>query len=73
MSIDEFIEFIGPHLQAGWIFMDSDGYWYWIPIDGNPVLKEDEWDSNTFQDSLDMFYIMPVDDWRKSLREVGVQ
>lgn len=70
MTIDEFMTDMAPKMRSGWVFMDEDRDWYWVDIEDEPIL-EDDWQTSNFQDSLDMFDIAPVDDWKQSKRRVG--
>lgn len=61
-------------MKKGWVAMDSNGEWWWFPIE--PFMRNQEWIfrgkteeegvylSGVFND------IAPADDWKKSLIEV---
>ena len=70
MTLDEFKEKVAPHMKKGWVAMDKNGlYCYynyksaldcltWIDFKGDYI-------------KLTCFDIKPVEDWAKSLIEVG--
>ena len=72
MTIDEFKKNIAPHMNKGWVAMDEDGEWNWWVQ--KPQMKYESywWVTTREQCCLsDGFDIAPVDDWTKSLIEVG--
>lgn len=75
MTIAEFMRDIAPKMKQGWVFMTQDNDWYYTPINDKPEIENcwgiDDWETRSFQHSLEMFDISPVDDWTQSLRKVG--
>lgn len=74
MTIDEFKKNIAPHMKKGFVAMDKDGSWRYQGL--QPSLNEDygEWEpANTINCLDDAFNIEPVEDWTKSLIEVGTE
>lgn len=72
MTIDEFKKKIAPHMEKGWVAMNKDYSWWWFNI--QPVIDDDAWIVHNsgcnflIRHSVD---IEPVEDWTKSLIEVG--
>ena len=72
MTIDEFKKNIAPYMDEGYVAMDKDCSWWWFNV--KPTIDDDGWivhDSGCnflIRHSVD---IEPVDDWTKSLIEVG--
>lgn len=72
MTIDEFMRDIAPKMWAGWVAMDRDKTWYWFL--SKPSEDREIWGSmNNCYSRLCCFNISPVDDWKKSLRKIGVE
>lgn len=71
MTIDEFMRDIAPKMKPGWVAMDKDRTWSYFPYE--PRIIDVSWWGNDYETSLSMFDIDPVDDWTKSLREVGCE
>lgn len=75
MTIDEFKKNIAPHMKKGWVAMDQNKKWCFY--NKKPSISETSrmWLPNV-EDSYvklkTLFIIKPVDDWTKSLIEVGV-
>ena len=69
------IQDIIPFMKKGWVAMDSDGEWYWFPLE--PYIKSDEWLFRGGSGYLEatcissLFDIAPADEWTKSLIKVG--
>ena len=61
MTIDEFKKDIAPHMNKGFVAMDKDNM-YWL-------IKTGTMNESCFLGK--MFSIEPVEDWTKSLIEVG--
>lgn len=70
MTIDEFKKDIAPHMHKGFVAMDKDcGYFYY---NTKPKIDIEEWNYNGICCGLSyIFNIEPVEDWTKSLIEVG--
>ncbi len=74
MTIDEFKENIAPYMMKGWAAMDQDKrYWWFIR---KPRKFKHSWclsasTGNDFYCISRLFDIEPVEDWTKSLIEVG--
>lgn len=72
MTIDEFKKNIAPHMNKGWVAMDENEYWFWHGIE--PYLDISVWSCYKADAMINlsyMFNIEPVEDWTKSLIEVG--
>lgn len=75
MTIEEFKKNIAPYMRKGWVVMDKNGLWFYHSL--RPILniKHSEWDSAGIESIMvgiiDAFNIEPVEDWTKSLIEVG--
>ena len=72
MTIDEFKEKVSPYMKKGWVAMDENEYWFWHGI--KPSLDISVWScycTNAMINLSYMFNIEPVEDWTKSLIEVG--
>lgn len=71
MTIEEFKKNIAPHMNKGYVAMDQNGlYCYYKKY--KPVLDVRTWISTIGDyDELSCFNIEPVEDWTKSLIEVG--
>ncbi len=74
MTIDEFKKNIAPHMNKGWVAMDQDKFYWWyrrkpIKLKSHWNLKKLKGDDICYLPKL--FYIEPVEDWTKSLIEVG--
>ena len=72
MTIDEFKEKVAPHMKKGWVAMDRDYTYkfYKYKPKRNDILGQ--WRCRYSYTILDrMFTIKPVEDWTKSLIEVG--
>ncbi len=74
MTIDEFKEKIAPYMKRGWICYDpSIKYWMWFKIKPKANIEKKTWllyDYCAFCTVVE-FNIEPVEDWVKSLMEVG--
>lgn len=86
MTIYEFMRDIAPKMRPGWVAMHPDNSWCWFSEkpDAYEFLTDEEkaeakefgvgWDVPGKLDYylyLECFDIAPVDNWTKSLREVG--
>lgn len=71
MTIDEFKEKVAPHMNDGWVAMDEDGQYFHYT--NKPILDYQVWTTNkgNYNELSYMFDIKPVEDWTKSLIEVG--
>ena len=70
MTIDEFKEKIAPHMNKGWVAMNENGLYCYYNF--KPVLDYLTWvDFKGDFIKLTCFDIKPVEDWTKSLIEVG--
>ncbi len=72
MTIDEFKENIAPYMNEGWIAMDKDNTWWWFNV--KPIAYDDVWILYISGYNClikDIITIEPVEDWTKSLIEVG--
>lgn len=72
MTIDEFKKNIAPHMKKGWVAMDKNEYWFWHGI--KPSIDIDLWSCYNPIYMMNLSYIFdiePVEDWTKSLIEVG--
>lgn len=70
MTIEEFMRDIAPKMNEGWVAMDKDESWYWYMY--KPKIEDDNYNPlNLCYSSLESFDIIPVDDWKTSLRKVG--
>lgn len=70
MTIDEFKKNIAPYMNKGWVAMDeSRKYFHYT---NKPILDYQVWiiDKGNYNE-LSCFDIDPVEDWTKSLIEVG--
>ena len=72
MTIDEFKKNIAPHINKGYVAMDKNERWYYYH--GKPYCSftDNTWNANAYCECLFLpFNIEPVEDWTKSLIEVG--
>lgn len=70
MTIDEFKKNIAPYMKKGFVAMDKDGLYCYYKY--KPVLDVRVWIStNGDYEELSCLNIEPVEDWTKSLIEVG--
>lgn len=74
MTIDEFKKNIAPYMKNGWIAMDKDKIYWWYRR--KPRKLKTHWNLKTIKgDDIcylpKLFDIEPVEDWTKSLIEVG--
>lgn len=61
-----------PFMEKGWVAMDKDGYWMWFQSKPKINVEDEEWDGTSLNlAGLGAFNIAPVEDWTKSLIEVG--
>ena len=75
MTIDEFKKNIAPYMRKGWVAMDEDGQYWWYKR--KPRKLKHYWNIKILKgDDIcylpKLFNIESVDDWTKSLIEVGV-
>lgn len=70
MTIDEFMRDIAPKMCLGWVAMNESKSWFYHPYE--PRIIEKFWWGSDHEMSLSMFDIDSVDDWKESLREVGI-
>lgn len=74
MTIDEFKKNIAPHMNKGYVAMDKDNTWCSYtkkPLKGKLIRA---WLPDVEDDYVELttlFNIEPVNDWTKSLIEVG--
>lgn len=74
MTIDEFKKNIAPFMRPGYVAMDKDGMWWWYTYKPICYLSGEVWRANKNSDYTYLSYafnIEPVEDWTKSLIEVG--
>ena len=77
MTIDEFKKDVAPHMKKGYVAMDKDGEWTWYNVRPKTNLKKEIWETSAweaiwFRMNLALLEkIEPVEDWTKSLIEVG--
>lgn len=74
MTIDEFKKNIAPHMKKGYVAMDENNLYYWYRR--KPQKLKSYWNLKkiTGYDICylsKLFNIKPVEDWTKSLIEVG--
>ena len=71
MTIDEFKKNIAPHMRKGWVAMDSNESYFYYKY--KPNLNNYMWISidKNYDILSSYFNIEPVEDWTKSLIEVG--
>lgn len=73
MTIDEFKKNIAPYMNKGWVAMDKNESWWWYNL--KPIIADDSWvpSSSSCHSPIikDIITIKPVEDWTKSLIEVG--
>lgn len=70
MTIDEFKKNIAPHMNKGYVAMDKSGKYFYYT--NKPILDYCIWIINDGNhNELSCFNIEPVEDWTKSLIEVG--
>lgn len=74
MTIDEFKKNIAPFMRKGWVAMDEDKIFWWYK--NKPERLKSSWNTEVMTDDdicflARLFNIEPVDDWTKSLIEVG--
>lgn len=74
MTIDEFKKNIAPHMNKGFVAMDKDKMYWWYKE--KPRRFRVYWRIKTGTENEicslgKLFIIEPVDDWTKSLIEVG--
>ena len=74
MTIDEFKKNIAPHMSKGYVAMDKDKMWWWYKE--KPRKFRVYWRIKTGTENEicflhKLFNIEPVEDWVKSLIEVG--
>ena len=79
MTIDEFKKNIAPHMNKGWVAMDKMGWWSWFEKKPKKSSLFDHEELNFWEEQQNgdivelylIFNIEPVEDWTKSLIEVG--
>lgn len=72
MMIDEFKKNIAPYMNKGYVVMDNDCNYFYYNTKPMINIEKEEWDYDDTCSGLSfMFNIEPVDDWTKSLIEVG--
>lgn len=72
MTIDEFKKKVAPYMNKGWVAMDENKTWWWFNI--KPIIYDGVWIPYVSGYNClikDIITINPVDDWSKSLIEVG--
>ena len=70
MTIDEFKKNIAPHMRKGYVAMNKSGKYFHYT--NKPILDYQVWTTNKGNyNELSCFNIEPVEDWTKSLIEVG--
>lgn len=74
MTIDEFKEKVAPHMNKGYVAMDKDKMWWWYKEKPRRFrvywrIKKGMFNETCFLGKL--YNIEPVEDWTKSLIEVG--
>ena len=73
MTIDEFKKNIAPYMRKGYVAMDKDTNWFYYSVKPKIKLTLESWDSDGDFSDLIAFNIEPVEDWTKSLIEVGAE
>ena len=74
MTIDEFKKNIAPYMKKGWVAMDKDCIYFLYNTKPMIDIEKEEWDYDDTCFGLSyMFNIEPVEDWTKSLIEVGAE
>ena len=75
MTIDEFKKNIAPYMRKGWVAMDKMGWWNWFEKKPKKSsLFDNFWEEQQNGDIVELYLIFniePVEDWTKSLIEVG--
>lgn len=72
MTIDEFKKNIAPHMNKGYVAMDNSCEYFYYNTKPMIDLEKEEWDyDDTCSNLFYIFNIEPVEDWAKSLIEVG--
>lgn len=72
MTIDEFKKNIAPYMRKGYVAMDNDCTYFWYNTKPMINLEKEEWDYDDICSNLNyIFNIKPLNDWTKSLIEVG--
>ena len=72
MMIDEFKKNIAPYMRKGYVAMDRDCEYFYYNTKPMIDIEKEEWDYDDICSNLNyIFNIKPVDDWTKSLIEVG--
>lgn len=74
MTIDEFKKNIAPYINPGYVAMDEDGQYWWYRR--KPRKFKHYWNVKMLKKDdiyylFKLFIIEPVEDWTKSLIEVG--
>ena len=74
MTIDEFKKNIAPYMRKGYVAMDKDKTWWWYRNKPRNLIVC--WNAETKTENdicflAKLFNIEPVEDWAKSLIEVG--
>lgn len=74
MTIDEFKKNIAPFMRKGYVAMDKDETWWWYR--NKPRNLKVCWSAETKTENdicflAKLFNIEPVENWTKSLIEVG--
>lgn len=72
MTIDEFKEKVAPYMNKGFVAMDKNETWWWFNV--KPITCDDVWIPYVSGYNClikDSITIEPVEDWTKSLIEVG--
>lgn len=72
MTIDDFKKNVAPHMRKGFVAMDKNCRWYFYHGKPDCSFTDNTWNVNTYCECLFLpFNIEPVEDWTKSLIEVG--
>ena len=71
MTIEEFKKNIAPYMRKGWVAMDTDNSWWWFDTKPSTEIINEQWINMSEARNLAAFTIEPVEDWTKSLIEVG--
>lgn len=72
MTIDEFKQNIAPYMRHGWVAMgEKTKQWFFTETEPEACKELNAWYVMGTID-LDMFDIEPVDNWKESLIEVGI-
>ena len=74
MTIDKFKEKVAPHMKEGWVAMDKDNTFWWYkekPRRFRVYWRIKTGTENEICSLAKLFSIEPVEDWAKSLIEVG--